>query len=61
MYLETIPSLCVNCLAKKIARPRRKFLNSTKIVPPETCVNQHSNLPFPLPILVPLGLRVSGK
>ena len=31
------------------------------MVPPEMLVNQHSSLPFPLPIRIPFGLRVSGK
>jgi hypothetical protein len=59
--LVGIPSLNVICFIKKRARPKRKFLNSTNVVPPQILVHQHSNFPFPLPIRTPLGLRVNGK
>ena len=46
---------------KNEERPFLKFLNSTKILPPEILVNQHSNLPLPLPIRTPLGFLVKGR
>jgi hypothetical protein len=46
---------------KKSDLPFLRFLNSIKIEPPDTLVNQHSSLPLPLPILIPLGFLVNGR
>lgn len=56
-----IPNLWVSCFIKKIDLPFRKFLNWIITDPPFILVNQHSNLPFPLPILTPFGFLVNGK
>lgn len=55
------PNLCFNCLPKYKALPVRKFLNSKSDTPEWTCVYQHSSLPLPLPIRVPVGFFVKGK
>jgi hypothetical protein len=56
-----IPSLWVICVKKCLERPGLKFLNSIRIEPPLTFVNQHSSFPLPFPILVPVGFLVKGK
>lgn len=57
----TIGNLWLNWFIKYLARPFRKFFNSTKIKLAGTEVIQHSSFPLPLPILTPLGFRVKGK
>jgi hypothetical protein len=42
------------------ARPYFTFLNSKKIVPPKVLNPQANILPFPDPILEPLGFLVKG-
>ena len=49
------------CLLKCAARPGRKFLNSTKLLPPRSWVYHVESLPAPFPILIPLGLRDRGR
>lgn len=56
-----IPIFFSNCFKKKSDLPYLKFLNSKSIIPPLIFVNQESNLPFPLPIRVPVDFFDRGK
>ena len=54
-------SLWVTWELKYLARPNRRFLNSTTALPDLIWVNQWDNFPTPLPIRTPLGFFEIGR
>lgn len=61
MNLVGIGSLWVTWELKYLARPNRRFLNSTMFLPDRICVNQCESFPTPFPIRTPLGFLETGR